>query len=429
MKVSILTLGCKTNQFESQALETMLLERGHILCSPEEPLDALIINTCAVTAESAAKSRRAAAKAVKNNPDAIVALCGCWPQISPEEAKSTGAHLIYGSGDRAGFLRDLERAHQSGRKLAQIDDAFARREFEKLPAGSLSGRTRAMLKVQDGCQNFCAYCVIPYARGRVRSLSLPDAVSEAKRLYEQGIKELVLTGIEISSYGKDLDGGETLADLVSGIGEAVPDMRLRIGSLEPRVITAEFCGLLSGVKNLCEHFHISLQSGCDRTLMRMRRRYDTALVKNAIGLIRQHFPGCGLTADLIAGFPGETEEEFSETLDFIKSCAFSSMHIFPYSRRPGTPAFSMKEQVPKAVKRERCSRASSIAQDMKLAFLKSCVGTVQSVLFESGKDGSSFGHTRNYCLIEADAENLTNQIKNVLVTGIKNGHLFGELSG
>ena len=204
-------------------------------------------------------------------------------------------------------------------------------------------------------------------------------------------------------------------------------MRLRIGSLEPRIITREFCRLLAGVKNLCEHFHLSLQSGCDQTLFRMRRRYDTALVKSAIELIREYFPHCGLTADLIVGFPGETEEEFQKTLDFIKACAFSSMHIFPYSRRPKTPAYHMKDQVPKAIKKERCRRAASAAGEMKLSFLRSLVGTVQSVLFESEQDGVSLGHTRSYNLLAVNGDNLTNLIKKVMVTGVKNGHLFGDL--
>lgn len=427
MKVAVITLGCKVNQYESQAMETLLKERGHEPVSAEEKADAFIINTCTVTGESSRKSRQAVRQAIARNPDAVIAICGCWSQISPEEASGLGAHLVSGSGDRKVFLDDLEYIYKSRTKKVSVPEPKKRREFERLPAGTLLGRTRGMLKIQDGCVNFCTYCIIPYARGPIRSLPPAEAVSEAEKLAAGGIKELVITGIEISSYGRDLGDGSSLEGLVVSIAGAVPGLRIRLGSLEPRIITPGFCASLAGLKNLCPHFHLSLQSGCDQTLMRMGRKYDTALFYGAVCLLREHFPSCAITADLIVGFPGESEAEFGQTLAFIEKCAFSSMHIFPYSRRPGTPAASMPEQLTRDEKKERARRASELAAKMKEDYLKSCIGTVQSVLFETEKNGRSIGHAGNYCLVETTVPGLHNTIQDVRITGTRRGVLTGTL--
>lgn len=426
MKIHVHTLGCKVNQFESQALETVLAGRGHEIVREDDPAcDCYIINTCAVTAESGRKSRQAVRRLRDLNPSALVAVCGCYAQISPEDVEKLGADLVAGSGDRMRFLDDLEQVAQAHTRIVRVDAPLRRRVYEPLPAGSLSGRTRAMLKIQDGCSNFCTYCVIPYARGPVRSMPVADAAAQAAGLAAQGYRELVITGIEIASYGKDLKTGETLADAVCAIAAAAPGVRLRLGSLEPRVVTADFCARLRTLPELCPHFHLSLQSGCDATLSRMKRRYDTARFYQSVELLRGAFPGCGMTADLIVGFPGETQAEFDETLAFIRKCAFSSMHVFPYSIRPGTPAAQMPQQVDKAEKHRRARIAGAVADEMERSFLQSCVGTTQRVLFEQEADGVSTGHAGNYALVSAEGTGLHNCVKNVQISGVKDGKLWG----
>ena len=427
MKVSIVTLGCKVNQFESQALEQLLTERGHEIVAEGEAAEVCVVNTCAVTAESVRKSRQAVRRAMTAEPEALIAVCGCWSQISPEEAKALGAQLVGGSGDRRAFVEQMEETFRTRQTRVVTDEALRRRVFEPLPAGKLHGRTRAMLKVQDGCVNFCTYCVIPYARGPVRSLPLKDAVAEAKRIEAAGIKEIVITGIEIASYGRDLAGETDLAGLTAAVAEAVPGMRLRLGSLEPRVVTKEFCETLKAIPGLCPHFHLSLQSGCDATLRRMRRKYDTARFYESVRLLREAFPGCGLTADLITGFPGEDEEEFAETLAFIRQCAFSSMHVFPYSVRPGTVAAEMPLQVEKAVKKERANRAIAAAAEMRREYLASCVGKRFSVLFETKEKNGSAGYAENYCPVRVEKDGLAGRVLPVLVTNWDENGLFGQI--
>ncbi|MDD6189126.1 MAG: tRNA (N(6)-L-threonylcarbamoyladenosine(37)-C(2))-methylthiotransferase MtaB [Clostridiales bacterium] len=427
MKISIVTLGCKVNQFESQALEAIFSQRGHEIVSSDESADVCIINTCAVTAESGRKSRQAARHAIARNPAALIAICGCWSQVSPDEAKELGAHIVAGSGDRRGFADEVEKAYEARKTALLTDDAMKRRVFEPLPAGRLHGRTRAMLKVQDGCVNFCSYCIIPYARGPIRSLPIDEAVKEARRVADEGIKEIVITGIEIASYGRDLKDGSDLSKLVAAIADAVPETRLRLGSLEPRVITREFCRILANIPLLCHHFHLSLQSGCDATLKRMNRKYDTARFYESVELLREFFPGCGLTADLITGFPGEDEDEFAQTMAFIEKCAFSSMHVFPYSIRPGTVAAAMPLQNSKSIKKERATRAIELAGRMSEAYMKSCVGGICSVLFESGAARGSLGHAENYCEVWVEDDGLSGQIHDVEITGWKDGVLMGKL--
>ena len=349
MNIAICTLGCKVNQYETAAMERELTARGHTLVPFEGPADACIINTCTVTAVSDKKSRQMIRRARKQSPGAVVAVCGCYPQTHPEDVKGLDVDLIAGTGDRMKFLDLLEQAAHEKEPVVNLDEALRRRTFEVLPAGGLSARTRAMLKVEDGCVNFCSYCIIPYARGPVRSLPLDAAVREVRRLREEGYRELVLTGIEISSWGRDLPGKPGLAGLIEAVCREAGDMRVRLGSLEPRTITEDFCRRTAALPNLCPHFHLSLQSGCDATLARMNRKYDTRRYKESADLLNGAFRRPAITTDLIAGFPGETEEEFAATLDFIRSCGFAEMHIFPYSIRPGTPAAEM-EQVPGAVK-------------------------------------------------------------------------------
>ncbi len=427
MKYIITTLGCKVNQYETQAVETLLMQRGHEHAAPGESADAVIVNTCAVTAESGRKSRQTIRRLRDENPGAVLAVCGCYSQLEPDEAESLGARVIFGASDRVKLVEAVERAVAEGEVCRNIDEPFKRRAMERLPAGAVSGRTRAMLKIQDGCVNFCTYCIIPYTRGRLCSLPAEDAARETARLDAEGFRELVLTGIEVASYGVDLPGKPGLADVICACAEAAPDMRIRLSSLEPTVITEEFCRRLAGTKKLCRHFHLSLQSGCDRTLAAMNRKYDTARFYHATELLREYFPGCALTCDLITGFPGETEEDHAATLEFIRRCAFADMHIFPYSRRPGTPADGMPNQCTHAVKECRAHEAKLIAQEMKRAFLDASVGKTLPVLFET-RDGASFtGHSDTYILVRAEGENLRGKTLGVHISARDGDELVGEI--
>ena len=427
MKYKAITLGCKVNQYETQALETMLEQRGHTAAKSEEAADAVIINTCAVTAESGRKSRQAIRRIAAENPGAIVAVCGCFSQLSPGEVQELGADVVHGSGEKAAFLRDIEQAVGKKEKSCITDDPFSRRLFEELPSGAVDGRTRAMLKIQDGCVNFCTYCIIPYTRGRLRSLPPERCAAQTAELVEQGFREMVITGIEIASYGRDLPGKYTLTDAVEAIAAAAGDMRLRLGSLEPTVITEDFCKRLAATGRVCDHFHLSLQSGCDETLRRMNRKYDTAQFYEAAQRLRRYFPDCGLTADLIVGFPGETEQQHEETLEFIKKVGFSAMHIFPYSKRPGTKAAEFSPQLTGKIKSERASQAQKVADEMEKTYLESCVGKTFSVLFESDRGQVSVGHAANYAQVCVIDGRLHGIVKCVQITGVSGKMLVGLL--
>ena len=426
MKVAIYTLGCKVNQYETQAMEQSLRSRGHEIVDFSDAADAYVVNTCSVTAVSDQKSRQIIHRAKKQHPEAVVAVCGCYSQTHAEEVGRLEVDLIAGTGDRTGFLDLLEQAVGEKRHIEAIDQSFERRVFEVLPAGGMASRTRAMLKVEDGCVNFCTYGIIPYARGPVRSAPLETAVTQAAQLAAEGYREIVLTGIEISSWGRDLKNGKSLIDLLEAICAAVPGVRVRLGSLEPRTITEEFCRRAAALPNLCPQFHLSMQSGCDATLKRMNRKYDTARFYESVELLNRFFDRPAVTTDLITGFPEETEEEFAQTLDFIRRCGFAQMHIFPYSVRPGTPAAKMRQN-PKAVKEERAHRAAAVAAEMHRAYLEGCVGRVYPVLFEQPKNGRFSGHAPNYMEVLADGENLHNIVQNVQIIGIDGDALLGEL--
>ena len=426
MKYLISTLGCKVNQYETQAMETLLRAHGHTPASPGEKADVVIVNTCAVTAESGRKSRQMIRRLREENPGALIGVCGCYSQLSPEEAEQSGGKIVFGTGDHAGFVRTLEKAAASD-VLVSVDDPFHRLEYEMLPAGAVSGRTRALLKIQDGCVNFCTYCIIPYTRGRLRSLPLEEAAAETERIASEGFRELVITGIEIASYGADLPEKPELADVLCTIAQHAGEMRIHLGSLEPTVVTERFCRMLADTGGFCRHFHLSLQSGCDRTLKAMNRKYDTERFLQAVQLLRAAFPGCGITCDLITGFPGETEEDHLETLSFLRVCGFSNMHIFPYSRRPGTPADKMPNQCTNAVKARRAAEALKVCEEMRRSFLQSCIGQTLPVLFETEKDGIWSGHSDTYVLVSASGDSLRNQIREVLITGLDDEGLTGIL--
>lgn len=428
MRIAIYTLGCKVNQYETQAMEQELTRRGHEIVPFDGAADAYIVNTCSVTAVSDKKSRQMIRRCRKLNEHAVVAACGCYVQTHSDEAAGLGLDLIAGTGDRMAFLDLLEQAAREKEPLTLLDDALRRRAFEVLPAGGMAERTRAMLKVEDGCVNFCTYCIIPYARGPVRSLPKAEAVAQTRRLREEGYRELVITGIEISGWGHDLKNGETLIDLLEAVSDTAGEMRLRLGSLEPRTITEEFCRRAARLPNLCPHFHLSMQSGCDGTLRRMNRKYDTARFYESVSLLRQYFDRPAVTTDLITGFPGETEEEFAQTLAFIEKCGFAAMHIFPYSVRPGTKAAAMPDQCTAAVKERRAAQAAETAERMKQAYLHGCVGQTYPVLFEQEKGGLYVGHAPNYCQVGVRGEDLHNAVRNVKIEVLDGDMLIGELT-
>ena len=446
MKFGFYTLGCKTNQFETQAMERFLAERGHEIGSFEGPCDGYIINTCSVTAVADKKNRAVIRRCRRENPEAVIGVCGCYTQHAPEDVRKLGVDVIGGSAKREEFIEKMLEAAQKkaviarseatrqspglpGSPLELLDNALSRREYEVLPAGGLAERTRAMLKVQDGCVNFCSYCIIPYTRGPIRSEPLEDAVRQARELEARGYREIVVTGIEIAGWGRDLPGKPPVRQLIEAVCDAVPALRIRLGSLEPRIVTEEFCAALVSKPNLCPQFHLSMQSGCDTVLERMRRKYDTARYLESLELLRRFFPGCAVTTDMIVGFPGETEEEFRQSLEFIRKCAFAGMHIFPYSRRPGTPAADMPGQLGNDVKEERSRAAIAVAREMNRSYRESLVGTLQEVLFEEEEGAFSTGHARNYIRVWAEGKGLHNRIRSVRITGLYQDGLLGEIPG
>ena len=424
MKIAFYTLGCKTNQYETQAMERFLLEKGHSIGHFDESCDAYVINTCSVTAVADKKNRAVIRRTRRENPDAVIAVCGCYSQHAPEAVRELGVDVMGGSGSREAFVELLLKAAEEKSHRESLDNALRRREFEVLPAGGLEERTRAMLKVQDGCVNFCTYCIIPYTRGPVRSAPLEVAVAQAKELAARGYREIVVTGIEIASWGVDLPGKPSPVVMIEAVCNAVPELRVRLGSLEPRIVTEDLCEKLCKLQNLCPQFHLSMQSGCDTVLARMKRKYDTARYLESVRLLKEYFPDCAVTTDMIVAFPGETEEEFEASLAFIRRCGFADMHIFPYSRRPGTPADKMPGQHNNATKEQRSREAIAVAEEMSQAYREALIGTVQQVLFEETEGDFFTGHAPNYVKVYAEGTDLHNRVVPVEITGL---HAEGAL--
>lgn len=386
MKFAFFTLGCKVNLFETQALAQLAASRGHEIVSSDA--DAVIINTCTVTSVSDHKNIRAFHKMRRENPNAVIAACGCFAQIDPERVRATGEiDLVCGTQDRPQVIERCEVAVQ-GKGAAEWGETA--RAF--LPAGIPKGRTRALLKIEDGCDNYCAYCIIPYARGHIRSTPPVLIEQEVVRLENEGVREIILTGIEIASYGRDLRPRISLTDLLCKLLAAHPEVRFRLGSLDPRIADRDFCDRLAGFGNLARHFHLSLQSGCDAVLERMGRKYTTAQYYKSVAGLRNSFPDCSVTTDLIVGFPGETEEEFAQTLEFLNQCAFAAVHVFPYSVREGTRAAQMEGHLPQNVKTTRAARAKAAAARLSEAYLRRFLGRTLLALPEHPAKGVWVSH-------------------------------------
>lgn len=394
MHYIITALGCKVNQYEAQAIETLLHAHGFTAAADGEPVDLIVVNTCAVTAEGGRKSRQMIRKLREEHPQALCAVCGCWSQLSPEDAASIGADVVHGSGSKQAFVDDILRAFREHAPVTCVDNPFQRFDFEPLPAGAAYGRTRAMLKIQDGCNNFCTYCVIPYTRGRIRSLPPEEMARQAAHLAAEGYRELVLTGIEIASYGKDFKPQVPLTELLEKLLTAQPNVQFRLGSLDPRAVDDAFCERLAGFANLARHFHLSMQSGCDTVLRRMNRHYTSEEFYRCVERLRRAFPDCSVTTDLIVGFPGETEDEFTQTLAFLERCAFASVHVFPYSVREGTKAAAMPGQLDQQTKTARAERAKQVAETLSTAYRKQFVGRTLYALPEYPTGGLWAAHGR-----------------------------------
>lgn len=394
MHYIITALGCKVNQYEAQAIETLLHPHGFTAAGEGDPVDLIVVNTCAVTAEGGRKSRQMIRKLREEHPQALCAVCGCWSQLSPEDAAAIGADVVHGSGSKQAFVDDILRALREHTPVTCVDNPFRRFDFEPLPAGAAYGRTRAMLKIQDGCNNFCTYCVIPYTRGRIRSLPPDEMARQAAHLAEEGYRELVLTGIEIASYGKDFKPQVPLTELLEKLLTAQPNVQFRLGSLDPRAVDDAFCERLAGFANLARHFHLSMQSGCDTVLRRMNRHYTSEEFYRCVERLRRAFPDCSVTTDLIVGFPGETEDEFTQTLAFLERCAFASVHVFPYSVREGTKAAAMPGQLDQQTKTARAERAKQVAETLSAAYRKQFVGRTLYALPEHPTGGLWAAHGR-----------------------------------
>ena len=417
LKVAFHNLGCKVNSYETEAMLAGLKKRGFIEVPFEEGADVYVINTCTVTNIADRKSRQMLHRAKAMNPDAAVVAVGCYVQAAGESLLADEAVDIIVGNDRKHELPELIEAwFESHEKQSALDDIGKSRQFEEMPA-ECSEHTRAFLKIEDGCNQFCSYCLIPYVRGRVRSRDPEDVVKEARSLAEKGYSEIVLTGIHISSYGLDLEGdagartggyGAPLIALLRRLDEIPEIRRIRLGSLEPRLITQENAAALASLRTLCPHFHLSLQSGCDETLRRMNRKYTAEEFAEKVRLLREAFDRPALTTDVIVGFPGETEEEFSETLAFLEEIRFAQTHIFRYSRRKGTAADRMPDQIPEPVKAVRSSVLLQLNRENRKHYAESFLGETREVLLETaeeGKDGLVWtGYTPEYLRLRVRAE-------------------------
>ncbi|MBR1391100.1 MAG: tRNA (N(6)-L-threonylcarbamoyladenosine(37)-C(2))-methylthiotransferase MtaB [Lachnospiraceae bacterium] len=423
-KAALHNLGCKVNAYETEAMRQMLEKAGYQIVPFTDHADVYVINTCSVTNIADRKSRQMLHRAKKENPASIVVAAGCYVQTSPEAAKADEAIDIIIGNDRKHELIQLIEEYDGLREkrvlteLCDINEPG--RTYETLSLERTAEHTRAFLKVQDGCNQFCSYCVIPYARGRVRSRLSEEVAGEVKRLAANGCREVVLTGIHLSSYGTD--HGETLLDLIRRVHEVQGIRRIRLGSLEPGIITEEFVGALAGMEKVCPHFHLSLQSGCDETLRRMNRRYDTAQYEKKCSLIRSYYEHPAITTDVIVGFPGETEEEFERTKEFLQRIQFYEMHIFPYSPRKGTRAAVMEGQIPESVKKTRSESLLKLAKDMSQVFRSYYIGKEEEVLLEEkvqiGAEEYYTGYTREYVRVAVQSEQTAeNQLRCGIITG------------
>lgn len=427
-KAASFALGCKVNQYESEAIAELFAEKGYEIVGIDEEADVYVINTCTVTNFGDKKSRQLIRKVKRQNENAIVAVVGCYAQTAPKELMEiAGVNLVIGTKDRAQIVEMVEQYDRANGVENHVSDIMKERVFEPLSIQKLANRTRAYLKIQDGCSQYCSYCIIPYARGPIRSREPQEVVAEVKRLAENGFKEVVLTGIHVASYGKDRRD-TSLLDILKQVHEVEGIERIRFSSIEPNVVTEEFAQTMAALPKVCDHFHLSLQSGCDKTLKEMNRKYDTEKYRQAVATLRKYLPKVALTTDIIVGFPGETEEDFRESYAFAEEIGFAKIHVFPYSPKRGTPAAARKDQLLNAVKAERSHTLIQLSDRMAAEFLADAVGTDAEVLYERAVgDGIYEGHTTNYMKVHGRSEvDLTNRICKTHITRAEGEMLFGD---
>ena len=429
-KVAFYTLGCKVNQYETEAMLELFEKEGYEKAETEDYADVYVINTCTVTHMSDRKSRQYIRRMKKKNPDAIIAVVGCYSQVSPEEILSIDeVNLVMGTNDRKKIVEEVKKIDAS-RKVSTVDDIMKVKAFEEIEINKTNGKTRAFMKIQDGCDRYCSYCIIPYARGRVRSRDLESIVKEVENLASNGYKEVVLTGIHVASYGKDIkDSDIKLLDVIKQINDIEGIERIRLSSVEPILFTDEFVEAVSTMDKVCPHYHLSLQSGCDETLKRMKRRYTTEEYKAIVDRLRAAIPNVSITTDVIVGFPGETNEEFDKTYEFLKDIELTHMHVFKYSPRKGTPAATMENQVDPSTKHDRSEKLLQLNEENFNKFGQKMLDKECNVLFEQKVGDNKYeGLTENYVKVIVESDNdISEQILKVKIKDVKNESLEGIL--
>ncbi|MBU5455495.1 threonylcarbamoyladenosine tRNA methylthiotransferase MtaB [Keratinibaculum paraultunense] len=430
-RVAFYTLGCKVNQYETEAMQELFEKRGYQIVECDEFADIYVINTCTVTNLGDRKSRQFIRRAKKLNRDSIVAVVGCYSQVAPDEVKKMKeVDVILGTTHRDKIVDLCEKAILEDKKINMVKDVNEHKEFENLNIADVKSKTRAYIKIQDGCNQFCSYCIIPYARGPIRSRNLQSIIDEAQRLSEAGFKEVILTGIHVASYGKDLNS-ISLVDVIEEVAKVDGIERIRLSSIEPTLIDDQFMRRVIKTNKLCDHFHLSLQSGSDEVLNRMNRKYTTQQYKEIVKLIREYMPNVGITTDIIVGFPGETDREFQQTYDFVKEIGFSRIHVFKYSPRKGTPASKFKKQIHGEIKQQRSDMLIALGDKLMKDFNKKFLGHTLEVLFEeNSKDNADYmeGYTTNYIRVKAKADDsIKGKILPVKIICEKDDILIGKI--
>lgn len=426
--ISFITLGCKVNQYETNAMAQKFKEKGYKVIEGEAKADIYVINTCTVTNMSDRKSRQMLRRMKDINKNAIIVACGCYVQVSKEEVEQMEEiDLVLGNNEKKNIVEYVEKYIEENKKEENMEDVMQQREFVDFGDVTYTEKTRAVIKVQDGCDRFCSYCIIPYARGRVRSRKPQSVISEIEKIAKQGIQEVVVTGIHVASYGKDFNNDYKLIDLLEEINKIDGIKRIRLGSIEPLLITEEFVERLKKLEKICHHFHLSLQSGCDETLKRMNRRYTIEEFKEIVNRLRKNYEDVILTTDIIVGFPGETEEEFNKTYEFLKDIKFYKMHVFKYSPRKGTKAARMPKQIDGKQKEIRSKKLIELSDFNEKIYNESYINKEVEVLFEEEKEGMYKGHTENYILVYYKSEeNLENKMKKVICKEVEKNYIIAK---
>lgn len=426
--VAFYTLGCKVNQYETNAMKQKFIEKNYEIVDFETKADVYVVNTCTVTNMSDRKSRQIIRRAKEQNKDSVLAVTGCYAQVAKDELETIeDIDIILGNQEKKDIVIAVEEKQKE--KIEKISDILYERSFAEFGTTTYTDKTRAVIKVQDGCDRFCSYCIIPYARGRVRSRKKEEVITEITEIAKKGIKEVVITGIHLASYGRECNPKLSLLELLKQINEIPEIQRIRLGSLEPTLMTKEFIEGIAKLEKVCDHFHLSLQSGCNATLERMNRRYTIEEFEDGIKLIRKHYPNASLTTDVIVGFPGETEEEFKITYEFLKRIRFYKMHVFKYSQRKGTKAAVMLNQIPGEIKEERSRKLIELSNKNQEAQNKTYIGKEVEVLFEEPEGQYIKGHTSNYMMIyvKTNDKTIENTIQRVTITKVIGENLVGEL--